>query len=196
MKIVQVKCPSCNQAISMKGIDKLFYCDKCNVLHIREGGTPEKIDFEIAEFNQSAQGEKVYMPFWRLYTTFIVRSKNVQGGTIFKMSQWLKGGSDSGNMFIYVPATLMDPGSFKSLASQMTARNPRYATRLNFGGMPRVPVALSKKEAEELADFVVVTMEAEQPGVLQQLDYSLTVNDTKMVYLPFLRTPSGMVPAF
>jgi len=38
-------------------------------------------------------------------------------------------------------------------------------------------------------------MEAEQPGVLQQLDYSLTVNDTKMVYLPFIRTASGMIPA-
>ncbi len=195
MKVVQVKCPSCNQAISMKGIDKLFYCDKCNVLHIREGGTPEKVDFEIAEFNQSAQGEKVYMPFWRLYTTFIVRSKNVQGGTIFKMSQWLKGGSDSGNMFIYIPASELDAGTFKKLATMFTGAAPRYATRLNFGNVKRLPGVMPKLEAAQLADFVVVTMEAEQPGVLQQLDYSLTVNDTKLVYLPFLMTPQGPVAA-
>jgi hypothetical protein len=38
-------------------------------------------------------------------------------------------------------------------------------------------------------------MEAEQPGVLQKLDYSLTVNDTKLVYLPFVMTPQGPMSA-
>jgi hypothetical protein len=54
---------------------------------------------------------------------------------------------------------------------------------------------ISKQEAAELADFVVVTMEAEQPGVLQKLDYTLTVNDTKLVYLPFVRAAQGLTPA-
>jgi len=195
MKIVQVKCPSCNQAIQMKEKDKLFYCDKCNVMHIREGGTPERVDFEIAEFNQSAQGERVYMPFWRLYATFIVRSKNVQGGTLFKMAQWLKGGSDSGNMFIYIPACDLDAPSFRRFSTMFTGAAPRYPTRLNFGNVRRLPGVMPKQEAAQLADFVVVTMEAEQPGVLQQLDYSLTVNDTKLVYLPFVLTPQGSQPA-
>lgn len=195
MRIVQVKCPSCNQAISMKEKDRLFYCDKCNVMHIRDGGESERIDFEIADFSPKAQGEKLYMPFWRLYTTFIVRSKNVQGGTIFKLSQWLKGGSDSGNMFIYIPAAELDAGNFRRLSTMFTGAAPRYATRLNFGGVRRLPGTLPKQEAVQLADFVVVTMEAEQPGVLQQLDYSLTVNDTKLVYLPFVMTPQGPAPA-
>jgi hypothetical protein len=165
------------------------------VMHTRDEGV-EKVDFEVGEFSPSApQGEKVFVPFWRVYATFQIRSKQVEGGTIFKLTSWLKGGNDSGNMFIYVPACALDPGSFKMMASQMTTRNPRYATRLNFGGMPRIPVAMSKKEAAELADFVVVTMEAEQPGVLQQLDYSLTVNDTKIIYLPYIRTASGLMPA-
>lgn len=195
MKVVQVKCPSCNQGITMKEKDTLFYCDKCNVMHIREGGMAERIDFEIAESNQSAQGERVYMPFWRLYTTFVVRSKNVEGGSLFKMSQWLKGGSDSGNMFIYIPASELDAGTFRKLSTMFTGAAPRYPTRLNFGGVRRLPAVLPKKMAAQLADFVVVTMEAEQPGVLQQLDYSLTVNDSKLVYLPFVMTPQGPVAA-
>lgn len=195
MKVVQVKCPACNQGIIMKEKDTLFFCDKCNTMHIREGGIPEKIDYEIAEFNQSAKGEKVYMPFWRLYTTFIVRSKNVEGGTIFKMSQWLKGGSDSGNMFIYIPAPDLDAATFRKFSTMFTGSAPRYPTRLNFGGVRRMPAVLPKKMASQLADFVVVTMEAEQPGVLQQLDYSLTVNDSKLVYLPFVITPQGPMAA-
>jgi len=38
-------------------------------------------------------------------------------------------------------------------------------------------------------------MEAEKPGVLQRLDYSLTVNGSKVVYLPFVVGQSGMASA-
>ena len=69
MKVVQVKCPSCNTPIYSKERDRLFFCDKCNTLHVRDGGV-EKVEYEIAEFNKSAQGEKVYMPFWRMYRGF------------------------------------------------------------------------------------------------------------------------------
>jgi hypothetical protein len=195
MNVIQVKCPSCNSPIYMKQKDKLFYCEKCNVMHVRDPG-PEKIDFEVGEFNQSAQGEKVYVPFWRIYASFIIRSKSVEGGTIFRLAQWIKGANDSGNIFIYLPASEMDIANFKRLAIQMTTSSPRYKTRLNFGGMPRLPTVMTKKEAAELADFIVVTMEAEQPGVLQRLDYTLTVNDTKMVYIPFIRSAQGLMPAY
>ena len=195
MNVIQVKCPSCNTPIYMKQKDTLFYCERCNVMHVRDGGV-EKVDFEVGEFNPGAQGEKVYVPFWRIYASFIIRSKSVEGGSIFKLTQWLKGGGDSGNLFIYVPAWDQDVANFKRFASMLTGGNPRYKTRLNFGGLPRIPVTMSKKEAAELADFVVVTMEAEQPGVLQRLDYSLTVNDTKMVYLPFIRSAQGLTPAY
>lgn len=195
MNVIQVKCPSCNTPIYMKQKDNLFYCDKCNVMHIRDPGV-ERIDFEVGEFNPGAQGEKIYVPFWRVYASFVLRSKSVEGGGLFKLSQWLKGTNDSGNMFIYIPASELDIANFKRLATQMTTSNPRYKTRLNFGGLPRLSTSLSKKEAAELADFVVVTMEAEQPGTLQRLDYTLTVNDTKMVYLPFIRSAQGLMPAY
>ena len=195
MNVIQVKCPSCNSPIYMKQKDSLFYCDKCNVMHVRDGGI-ERIDFEVGEFNPSAQGEKVYVPFWRVYASFVIRSKSVEGGSVFKLTQWLKGANDSGNMFIYIPASEFDTANFRRLATQLTTSNPRYKTRLNFGGLPKLPTSLSKKEAAELADFVVVTMEAEQPGTLQRLDYTLTVNDTKMVYLPFIRSAQGLMPAY
>jgi hypothetical protein len=194
MRVIQVKCPQCNSPIQMKQKDKVFYCTQCNTMHIRDGGI-EKLDYEVAEFNPTAQGERVYMPFWRIYATFVVRSKSVEGGTLFRLSTMLKGGSDSGSMFIYVPAAELDTANFRRIAVQFTSNSPRYPTRLNFGNVARLPAAISKQEAGELADFVVVTMEAEQPGVLQKLDYDLTVNDTKLVYLPFVRTAQGLMPA-
>ncbi|HEX9908323.1 MAG TPA: hypothetical protein VGB78_07675 [Thermoplasmata archaeon] len=193
MRVVQVKCPSCNSPIYEKELDRVFFCDKCNVLHVRNGGI-EKLDYEIGDFGPSAQGEKVYMPFWRVYATFVIHSKNVEGGSMFKLASWLRGATDTGNMFIYVPAGDLDPGSFKNLAMRFTTSNPRYPTKLSFGGVKRLPVAVTKAEAAELADFVVVSIEAEQPGMLQQLNYTLTINDTKMVYLPFVKSAGGLVP--
>lgn len=194
MNVIQVKCPQCNSPITSKVKDKIFVCAQCNSVHIRDGGV-EKLDVEIAEFGPSAQGERTYMPFWRVYASVVVRSKSVEGGTLFKLASFLKGGSDTGSMFIYIPAADLDTANFKRMAVQYTSNPPRYPTRLNFGNTARLPAVLSKQEANELADFVVVTMEAEQPGVLQRLDYSLTVNDTKLVYMPFVKTAQGLMPA-
>ncbi|HIH00692.1 TPA: hypothetical protein HA259_01170 [Thermoplasmata archaeon] len=194
MKVIQVKCPSCDSPIYSKQRDRLFYCDKCNVLHGRDEGV-EKLDFEIAEFNRSLSGEKVYVPFWRLYCSFVIRSKSVEGGHVFRLASWLKGQDGSGTLFIYIPAADFDPMAFKRMAIDYTAASPKYNTRLNFGGVRRMPASMSREEATELADFVVVTMEAEKPGVLQRLDYSLTVNGSKVVYLPFVLGQSGLVSA-
>jgi hypothetical protein len=194
MNVIQVKCPQCNSPIQSKVKDKIFVCSQCGAVHIRDGGI-EKLDVEIAEFNSGAQGERTYMPFWRIYASLLVRSKSVEGGTLFKIASFLKGGSDTGNMFIYVPAAELDTANFRRIAVQYTANPPRYPTRLNFGNAARLPAVVSKQEANELADFVVVTMEAEQPGVMQRLDYTLTVNDTKLVYLPYVKTAQGLMPA-
>jgi len=43
-----------------------------------------------------------------------------------------------------------------------------------------------------LTDFVVMILEAENPGILQHLEYSLTVNEAKMIYLPFITGSSGL----
>jgi hypothetical protein len=198
VNVIQVKCPACSSPIYSKEKDRLFFCAKCNTMHVRDqSGGVERMDFEVAEFSQTApQGERVYVPFWRLYSTFVIRSKSIEGGQLFRLAQWVKGNNDTGNMFIYVPATNLDPGSFKSLATQLTANPPRYATRLNFNSLRRMPSVVTRDEAVEMADFIVVTMEAEQPGTLQRLDYTLTVNDAKIVYLPFVLSPTGMYPGF
>jgi Zn-finger nucleic acid-binding protein len=195
MRVIQVKCPQCNSPIQQKQKDKIFVCTQCNTVHVRNGGI-EKLDVEIAEFNATTQGERIYAPFWRVYATFVVRSKSVEGGTMFRLMQWVKGGSDGGNMFIYIPATELDPASFRRMATTLTTNPPKYPTRLNFANVPRLPALLTKQEANELADFVVVTIEADQPGVLQRLDYNLTINDTKLVYLPFVKTAQGLTAAY
>ncbi|MDH7508637.1 MAG: hypothetical protein QHH00_04470 [Methanomassiliicoccales archaeon] len=194
MKIVQIKCPSCGTPIRMKNKERIFLCDNCKMMHTRNHGI-ESIDYEIADFAPGTAGERMYMPFWRLYCDFSIRSKNVERGSFFRLSQWIKGDRDSGMLFVFIPAFDVSLEDFKILSTRLTLNPPHYHTTMNFGGVPRMPVLLTKEEAQELADFVVVTIEAEKPGVLQYLDYSLIVKDEKIIYLPFIKTPSGPVLA-
>jgi len=148
MRVVQVRCPSCNSPTYSKQRDSLFYCDKCKVLHTRNGGA-EKLDFEIAEFGESPSGEKVFVPFWRLYCSFVIRSKSVEGGHVFHLVSWMKDEDGSGTLFIYIPAADFAPSAFKKLAIDYTALSPKYRFRLDFGGVRRMPAVMSREEAVE-----------------------------------------------
>lgn len=194
MKVIQVKCPKCNAPIVMKQKDRLFLCTQCNTLHTRDEGV-EVIPFEIAEFHPNIHGDDVYVPFWKMNATFEIRYKRSEGGIISKLAAFVKGGSNTGNIAIFIPATDLDTATFRRLVSLFLSNPPRYTTRFNFGGVRNLPSTVTRKEAAELADFAVVTMEADQPGVLQNLDYSLKISDSKIVYLPFVMTPGGLNPA-
>jgi endogenous inhibitor of DNA gyrase (YacG/DUF329 family) len=194
MRVVQVKCPKCNAPIVSKQKDMLFLCNQCNTMHMREEGV-EVIPFEIAEFHPNIHGDDVYIPFWKMNATFEIRYKRSEGGLISKLASFLKAGSNTGNIAIYIPATDLDTATFRRLVSLFLSNPPRYSTRFNFGGVRNMPCTVTRREAAELADFAVVTMEADEPGVLQMLDYSLRINDSKIVYLPFVVTPAGLNPA-
>lgn len=168
MKVIQVKCPKCSTAITMKQRDRVFLCTQCGTMHTRDAGV-ETVNYEIAEFGPSYKGEGLYVPFWKLSCNFVIRSEKIEGGGISRLAQWMKGAdSKGGNLAIFVPAAEFDPGTFKNFAMMFTMNPPRYTTRFNFGGIKNLPTTISKAEAIELADFVAVTLEADQPGVLQQ----------------------------
>jgi hypothetical protein len=196
MKVMQVKCPSCGTPILSKQKDQLFLCQQCGVMHVRDGGV-ERMEYEVGEFARNAPSEgRTYVPFWRLYAHFTISHLDSKGGTAFKLSSWVKGARDNaGDIFVFVPAPDFDPPTFKRLATMMTAQWPKYAVRSGFGGVPRLPAAVTREEAVKLANFVVITLEAEKPGVLQELEYSLEVVDARIVYLPFSSTPQGLQPS-
>jgi len=195
MKVVQIKCPRCQQPIYSKIKDRAFYCNHCRTMHIRNGG-PNIIDFDIGEFSINAPPERIYMPFWRLFSTFSINQSKVAGGTFHKLGRMIKGDANGGNLFIYVPAWETDVNEFKHWSMGLTENQPMYSLRPDFNNVERAPTSVSKEEAMQMADFVIVTMEADRPGVLQYLDYRLQVHDARLVYVPFVRGPSGLAPGF
>jgi hypothetical protein len=195
MKVVQVKCPNCSQPIYSKMNDIVFYCEYCRTLHIRDEAT-RVLDYEIADFNKTITADKKYMPFWRVWCNFVINESGVSGSSFARMAQFIRGGGNSGSLFVFVPASEIDVGTFKQLAMDLTMNPPRYSTRLDFGGVQRLPMKLTNKEAEQVSDFIFVTIQADKPGIMQDLDYSLTCQNAKLVYMPFVITQSGPRPAW
>ena len=193
MKVVQIKCPRCQQPIYSKVKDLAFYCGHCRTMHIRDGGV-NIIDFDIGEFNPGAPQDRMYMPFWRLFTNVRINQSKSAGGALYKLGRFLGGGSNDGNVFIYIPAWEMNVSEFKHWAVSLTEAQPMYSLRGDFNNVERTPTAVTREEAMQMADFVVVTMEAEKPGTLQYLDYSLNVQDARLIYLPYVRSQNGFVP--
>lgn len=192
MKVVQVKCPQCSQPIYMKQKDEFFHCSNCGTIHIRDIHGVERIPYEIAEFRPGVPPQgRHYMPFWRLMCHLQIRSKDVQGGYFHKLASMVRGDGNGGIIWIFVPASELDIGNFRYWSVQLTTNNPHYAVRNDFGNVERIPASINREEAIELADFVAVTLEAEKPGTLQYLDYSLQVQEAKVVYLPFVSTATG-----
>jgi ribosomal protein S27E len=194
MQVIQVKCPNCRDAIYSKQKDSVFYCQKCGTMHERNGGA-KVVDYEIADFNKQMADQKAYMPFWRIYATLKIDHVSVAGGSIRKLRGWIKGDEGGGTLFVYVPATPIDKESFRRMAIDLTTMPPQYRTRLDFANIERLPTSISREEATRMADFVLVTIEAEKSGVLQELDYTMTVHDARMVYLPFARQANGLTIA-
>lgn len=191
MKIIQVKCPNCGQAIYQKTKDEMFLCQNCGTIHYRDDKGPHKVPFEVAPPNPNSAGQRYYMPFWRLRCDFNIRSRNVEGGLLHKLATTIKGGDNGGNLYIFVPAAELDTATFRRLAVALTTSPPNYSVRQDFAGIERVPTTMGQEEAIEMADFVAVTLEAEKPGTLQYLDYELKVQEAKLVYLPMVSTPNG-----
>lgn len=187
MKIVQVKCPACGQPIYQKNTDEMLLCQNCGAIHRRNAEGPYLVPYEIASPAPGPPGQRYYLPFWRLVCQVTIRSRDVEGDWMHKLTSRGNGG---GMLTVFVPASDVDTATFRRLAVTLTTSPPRYMPRKDFD-LPRMPTTMGQREAAEMAEFVVVTLEAEKPGTLQYLDYDLKVTESKLIYLPFINTPSG-----
>jgi len=192
MKVAQVKCPRCGKPSYSKLKDSVVFCDDCRTMHtITDAGTMV-LDYEIGEFGRELPFKKFHMPFWRLFSQVTIFSQQVSGAWAGKLLSAASGpaGGSGGTLFIFVPAIELPPDIYKRMAQDYTANPPQYrgADRFHF---ERLPVMVDELAARQLADFLILSFEAEKPGVLQDIKYQVDVQRSKLVYLPFYQDAEG-----
>jgi hypothetical protein len=191
MKVSQIKCPRCGKASFSKLKDSVIYCEDCRTLHTLGEAGPIILEYEIAEFGKELPLRKFHMPFWRLFSQVTVFSSQVVGGWAGRLLSGAAGsGNLNGTMFIFVPGIELPPDVYKRMAQDYTANPPQYRGAERFG-FERLPVIVDELAARKLADFLILSFEAEKPGVLQDIKYSVEVQRTKLIYLPFYQDAEG-----
>jgi hypothetical protein len=189
-----VYCPKCGQPIEGKAADRVFYC-QCGVLHTRDDEGIRQLAYEVAMPNVTGipPSALVYVPFWRLDSQVTIHYERSEGGFFHKLfgKDW-KGG----RLLIFVPAVDWQPDMYKQWSTALTSKPPNYQRAADFGPYERMPVSVEEGEAKQLADFLMLTFEAEKPGVLQDISYEVRVNHAALLYLPFDRSRGGLQPLF
>ncbi|MFQ6107385.1 MAG: hypothetical protein ACE5QF_07360 [Thermoplasmata archaeon] len=192
LKLTRVECPRCHSPLVSKQRDEdlLFLCE-CGTMHTRDP-EPKEIPYEIARHSPVHKANRVYVPFWRVSAYVAILDSDVAGGYLYNLSTLLgRGGQSSGNIDIHVPGSKLPAEEFRRLAIALTNSPPRYSRADDFGGVLRMPCNISEKEAQELADFVILTNEAEKPGTLQYIRYDMTISNVSVLFLPFTREAWG-----
>lgn len=194
VNIVAVKCPSCGQAIEGRSGDRVFLC-QCGVMHTRDDQGTRQLPYIIASPRSPNPPTQslVYIPFWQLDSNVTIFHDRSEGGFLHKLfgKDWR-----GGRMFIFVPAVDWDPQTYKHWASTLTGNPPGIRPASSFGPYARWPVTVEEGEAAQLADFMILTFEAEKPGVLQEISYEVKVLGSSLIYLPFEQSSGGIQPFF
>jgi hypothetical protein len=191
-RLVPITCPGCNSPVYGKDIDSVIVCPKCGALQARDG-TVSVVEYEAGKFTRAGDGEKVYLPFWKLGVSYDVKSERVEGALLQKLAGQIGG---SGNIDMMLPAFDLEPLKFKDLAKGLTLQAPRYAAGPLEPNVRREPCKVTIGMTDEMADFLFVTIEAEKAGTLQTLSYDLKVGSKKLVYLPYYKKNNDLVPGY
>ncbi len=187
-----IKCPSCGQSLEGKVADRVYLCD-CGVMHTRDDDGERPVTYTVAMVRDPAAPPSAvtYVPFWRLDADVVIHYTRSEGGFFSKLfgKEW-KGGRVS----IYIPAVDWSPDMFKHWASALTSNPPSIRPARDFGPYQREPVVVDEVEAKQLADFLILTFEAEKPGVLQEIAYEVKVFEMSLLYVPFDRSGKSFQP--
>jgi hypothetical protein len=162
-------------------------------MHTRDDSGVRELKYTIAMVSDPSTPPSgvIYIPFWRLDSDVAIHYTQSEGGFFNKLfgKDW-KGGRVS----IYIPAVDWSPDMFKQWASTLTSKPPALRPAKDFGPYDREPVVMDEVEAKQLADFLILTFEAEKPGVLQQISYEVKVFNMALLYVPFSRGGRSFQP--
>lgn len=192
-KVVPIICPGCGNPMYTKDHDSVYLC-QCGTLHSRNGKA-SILEYEVGAFKPE-DGEKVYLPFWKLGVDFGVKYEKVEGGMVSKFAGFLKGDSNVGHVDMLLPAFDTGADRYKEMAKILTLSPPAYQKDRFDPNVRREPCSITIDMTDEMADFLFVTIEAEKPGVMQQLDYDLKVTSKKMLYLPYYKKGNDFRPGY
>lgn len=187
-KLEAVKCKKCDSGLMVEVNDNIVYCSSCGSGFEIINGELVPIEINFASAAIRGEGEMIYKPFWLLKAHLNIAERKASGNFLKNIF----GGSNdntSGNITFYIPAFYCSIEAMKNLATQFTIRNPvaspqKYNTKL-------VGFAYGKEDAKKLAEFILISMEAEKSDTMKSFNYDMKFDNMEILGIPFYKTGNG-----
>lgn len=189
LRLVTLKCEKCGSLLNAGPEDVVYYCNNCDtgyeLIGDKDELVPVNIDFAVP--SPARDGEIIYYPFWVFDANIEISSRDTSGnlGSAIGFLKKVLGKDDRPIEKFYVPAFDTSIDNIKKLGLEFTKHQPDFDTVKK----DRITgTRCSSEDAEKLADFIFLSLEAEKPDMMRQITYDLGLSGKKVVGIPFYRS--------
>ncbi len=188
-----LQCPLCGEVVKKPWGEVITPCKKCSHLLDITADTVKIVPYDVAKPDLLAkvamEGVKAdFIPFWRFDVNFEVTDKLTGGDTTTGLPD-IDGKRSYYICAADIPRYLAEPWEI-----DMTIRNPEIVEAVAGYEGNYLPILINKNTARELTEFLYLRYETEKPGVLQVLRYNFTVENSRIVYIPYYKEQSSYIP--
>ncbi len=169
MKLIALRCPTCNNALAPNDDDLVIACQQCGAaIAITDDGLhPIEIRFPTA--TTAAQ----YQPWWVFEGRVQINRRETQSGN--RREEALKFWSQPRSFF--VPAWELSLSSLKQDGLDMLKKQPQLQAGTRPAQVTLSPVVISAEDARRMLEFLVLSLEAGRDDWLKSIDFKVEVGE-------------------
>jgi hypothetical protein len=184
MKLLLLRCPQCNQALSPGNDDVVIQCPNCrSAVAIGDGG----LSLLPVLYAAASQTPETWLPFWVCRGHVTIQTRRTQGG---------RSADEESRAFwgrprqVYIPAWACPLDEARELIRQLLVDQPRL-TAAQPGEATFTSATIAPEDGRKLLDLVIVGIEAGRRDWLQDLSYDLRLDSQVLWLLPARRDGDG-----
>jgi hypothetical protein len=186
MKLLLLRCPKCNHALSPGQEDWVIQCPNCRAaVAVNEGGLallPAQYAAPTVEQPQA------WLPFWVYRGRVTIKQRQTQGGRSAEQESrafWAQ------PRRVYIPAWASELAEARDLVAALLEKQPYLEAIIPPEGTAFVPAAITPADARKLLELVIVSLEAQRNDYLESLDFDLNLESEALWLLPANRDGNG-----
>jgi hypothetical protein len=179
MKLLLLRCPKCNHALSPGQDDQVVQCPNCRAaVAVNEGG----LALLPAQYAApTVPNPPVWLPFWVYRGRVTITERKTQGGrSAEKDAQafWAQ------PRRVYIPAWACELVEARELVQELLEKQPFMEAVIPPDGAAFEPATMTPTDARKLLELVVVSIEAQRNDWMETLNFDLRLESEALWLLP------------
>ena len=186
MKLLLLRCPKCNEALTPGNDDVVVQCANCRAAVAIDDSGPRLLAAQYVAPTRPAV--ETWLPFWVYRGKVTIRARKTQGGRSAEkdaLAFWDQ------SRRVYIPAWAWELADARDLIRQLLEKQPFLEAITPPDGAAFAPAVLRPEDGRKLLELVIVSIEAARNDWLESLDYDLRLESEALWLLPAERATGG-----